>query len=816
MKLHLFSVVLVALVLFGCTATAIHEDEQGLHDWIHRFVGNVNGAAVHASTLPEHLYVSSVDGAVAAIDIGPHGGADLTWRVMSSHTPLCITATSLAVVTVNDIGVVSLQDPKTGSVEILYQLEGVSSLLVAAACTASEDAVNVVVHDGISLRSYRLSLTSEEEVVPLIKTARVEPGVSQLSLGGGRLLVGRSTATTEVYTFDTLEKVSAVRGAVTSVANAGEYTTSAPSFVLFSAAVDEAPVEKRCDHCSEVIVKNPQTNELTGVVTVRGTKDAVVLSFNDAEVKIPSPESASAPSVLLAFNDGKGDVLVLVKTGSTNLLLVSLENGLVWQRHEALANSPATKLMDPLTALDHFHFNKIVVMASRYGPLYTIPLSQMGAKMEMVADISVQLAAELGIPSMKDVVIERLDPVSSSSVVVQAKYKTTTAFVQVSLATKEIESVSSLQDAILATPHLQITKDMSVAGLTHQGMTYTYVSHAAAGVMQGYVVSSASPAAKSTWTLRFPSSLVAHASGDDARRTAVVNNIHIYPNNTGKERVEEVRHMYPTRNVVAVAHYEPSEEELPSLVVTAIDVITGSILATTRHPNVEGAVKMVIVEHAIIYHFLDAKKMRYCFGVWELFEDENGAVTTKSAGATLPQIIASFFVNTDRTFSSRASRPPTVVATTLGAFGGPLADMGVTTSSNAIARKSIVLAFQTGRVAVVEALRFFSGGQMPMPDNKEKQLTHVLIPSILYATHKYRIASPQRITTEPTELESSCHVVVSGLDLFYVRSSSGKPFDLLNSDFNKSLLITLVCGFAAVSIVVRYFVTRKNLVAAWK
>lgn len=88
----------------------------------------------------------------------------------------------------------------------------------------------------------------------------------------------------------------------------------------------------------------------------------------------------------------------------------------------------------------------------------------------------------------------------------------------------------------------------------------------------------------------------------------------------------------------------------------------------------------------------------------------------------------------------------------LGAYGGPLADMSLTTSQDAIARKSVVLAYKSGRVAIVELRQLFAGGQMPIPRRTDRQLTHVIIPSVLMATHRYRIAAPRYITTQPTQL----------------------------------------------------------------
>lgn len=91
-----------------------------------------------------------------------------------------------------------------------------------------------------------------------------------------------------------------------------------------------------------------------------------------------------------------------------------------------------------------------------------------------------------------------------------------------------------------------------------------------------------------------PSSIVAHTSGNIHSRTAIVNALHVYPNTTDDGPSDVVLQRYPMQNVIAVAYYEYVEDELPTLMVMAIDAITGGILASTSHKNVEGEVHMII------------------------------------------------------------------------------------------------------------------------------------------------------------------------------------------------------------------------------
>jgi len=145
--------------------------------------------------------------------------------------------------------------------------------------------------------------------------------------------------------------------------------------------------------------------------------------------------------------------------------------------------------------------------------------------------------------------------------------------------------------------------------------------------------------------------------------------------------------------------------------------------------------------------------------------------------------------------------------------------MKVTHSYNSIARKNVVLAFESGRVGVVELNRLLRGRPMFFhAETLESQVdrTQILIPPPLYASHRYLLSAPKKLVVSPTLLESSSHIFVAGTDLFYVRSSSGKAFDLLNNDFNRLQVCMVIGGLLLAAMVARFFVKRKALRMAWQ
>lgn len=106
-----------------CTLTAaIHEDEQGVWDWVRRFVGNVKYASVQPIANPRHVFVTSEEGAVAAMSLSPGiGGSNLSWRqLFGSDTPRCLHAGKTAILAVTVSGTVYVLNPQTGAIEITF------------------------------------------------------------------------------------------------------------------------------------------------------------------------------------------------------------------------------------------------------------------------------------------------------------------------------------------------------------------------------------------------------------------------------------------------------------------------------------------------------------------------------------------------------------------------------------------------------------------------------------------------------------------------------------------------------------------------
>lgn len=78
------------------------------------------------------------------------------------------------------------------------------------------------------------------------------------------------------------------------------------------------------------------------------------------------------------------------------------------------------------------------------------------------------------------------------------------------------------------------------------------------------------------------------------------------------------------------------------------------------------------------------------------------------------------------------------------------------------------------------------------------------------------VAKISGIYSAPSGLESTCLVLVYGLDLFVTRVSPSKTFDLLKEDFDYAMISIVLIGLTSASYIVKHLAAKKVIKAAWK
>lgn len=106
----------------------------------------------------------------------------------------------------------------------------------------------------------------------------------------------------------------------------------------------------------------------------------------------------------------------------------------------------------------------------------------------------------------------------------------------------------------------------------------------------------------------------------------------------------------------------------------------------------------------------------------------------------------------------------------------------------------------------------------------EKQREEGIIPYIpelplqheAMINYNQTVANIKGIYTAPSGLESTCLVLVYGLDLFVTRVSPSKTFDLLKEDFDYFLISIVLIGLTTASYIVKHLAAKKAIKQAWK
>ena len=342
---------------------------------------------------------------------------------------------------------------------------------------------------------------------------------------------------------------------------------------------------------------------------------------------------------------------------------------------------------------------------------------------------------------------------------------------------------------------------------------HTFEVDEAAGVLVGYETGSAAGAPSKrveTWRVRLPGPVAALAANHEPMVISSVEHYKAVPNRT--TATTEIRRRYPMANVIIAAAHDASR----ALHVVAIDALSGATLASARHADCAGAVRLAVAEHTVLYHYYSRAKRRYYVGVWELFEHQ--ASVTLDSQMVSPALIATSLVAKRRQFHSATVRAPHVVASTRLFPHGPVALIGVTHTAQAIARKLVVFVLEDGEALSLPLPNLWPA-PLKQPDPKTEaefmMANSIVVGSYDRLTHTHRAQRPTLFRCGPTKLESTSRIVVAGLDLWYLPASAGKPFDRLDDDFNKHGLIMVCAALPIVTLVLRYFATRTAVNTAW-
>ena len=155
------------------------------------------------------------------------------------------------------------------------------------------------------------------------------------------------------------------------------------------------------------------------------------------------------------------------------------------------------------------------------------------------------------------------------------------------------------------------------------------------------------------------------------------------------------------------------------------------------------------------------------------------------------------------------------------ALGSALRSLGVTASAQGVTGRRVLIATAADNVLALDR-RFLDPRRplRPSRDDAEEGLVPYqewlpLHPQFLPAGGQ-RVARVERFEVAPARVESTCHWLALGLDLYYGRLAPSATFDLIGDDFSYALLAATLAALTVGTAVAHGAVKRDDLARRWK
>ncbi|KAJ8919766.1 hypothetical protein NQ315_006295 [Exocentrus adspersus] len=584
---------------------------------------------------------------------------------------------------------------------------------------------------------------------------------------------------------------------------------------------------------------------------------------DEYSVDLEYPLGLGAPVILASQCRAQACDLLLTTTDDALLLVRLPEGKVLWTREEALSNIVATEFFElPVSELDasienefktssnsilsllvhrlstqvkqvsslvfggqllansglvrdEFGLHKIIVVATKVGKLFAIdtltgsiawsyrlpnvrPFDASGMflfvqRTARYAPLPAQclLLAQDAVTG-KGVLFE-FDPITgfSSRGIRKLDYKIAQAMLLPYEVDENIKAV-----AVLSTDYeVFIYPDSAkAAAYQHVNRLFMYVVDSTKGSLKGYNLHhSSKDALKVTqiWNMNAsPAKLVAVKAKHPNER--VHSQGRVLPDRS-------VYYKYVNPNLLAVATISEDPIHKHVLSIYLIDGVTGFILYSTSHKRAKAPVHLVHSENWLVYSYFSERFRRTEVVSVELYEgilQSNSSVFSSHAISTLPHVLTQSYI--------------------LPAH--PL-NMAVTLTERGITNKFLLIALSGGVVIEIPWLLLqprFEDIQCGPEESCIPYMPEIPLPAEAVINYNQTLGRVRGIDIAPARLESTCHVLVHGLDLFYTRVAPSKTFDLLKEDFDHLMIVLVLTGLVVASYITKHLASKKALKQLWK
>lgn len=257
-----------------------------------------------------------------------------------------------------------------------------------------------------------------------------------------------------------------------------------------------------------------------------------------------------------------------------------------------------------------------------------------------------------------------------------------------------------------------------------------------------------------------------------------------------------------------------------SFAIDLIDSITGTVLYSTTHHNVDtkSPIPSVISENWFAYSF---------------FGNENPTSPSKSHQLVVIELYESSIPNdrgplqSSSNYSSFTPGSITIPHTISQSFtiSQPISHMSVTQTAQGITSRQLLCTLPDLH-AIISIPRYILDPRRPTdrdptPQEASEEGLFRYSPILdldakFFLSHAREVMGIRKIISAPTLLESTSLVFAFGLDVFGTRVTPSKAFDVLGKGFNKIALILTVVALGVGTAVLAPLVKKKQVERVWR
>lgn len=584
------------------------------------------------------------------------------------------------------------------------------------------------------------------------------------------------------------------------------------------------------------------------------------------ELDLDYPVGLGAPIILAGLSKGAATNLLLATTDNALLSVHLPEGKILWTREEALSNIAAVEFVElPVSELDasiekefktsssnvfkmlvhrlntqftqlsnlifgsqlstnhglirdNFGLHKVIIVATKTGKLFALDtltgsiiwsyrLPNVKAfnimdsnkvllfvqRTALYAPLPAQCILIVEDSITGNAVVFQFDPISGYSQfgVERLNYKLAQALLL------PYEDENNLKPVlIISSSHDTYTYPKLAKSLVYKHRSKIYLSlidHTSSSLKGFTLVNSNQDALKlsPTWNLNLgPSKLAAVATKPANER--VHSQGRVLPDRS-------VYYKYVNPNLIAFATISEDPVHKHVLSVYLVDGVTGLILYSVLHKRAKGPVHLVHSENWIVYSYFNERFRRMELVSAELYEgytQSNSTVFSSYAVSLLPLIQTQSYI-----------------------LPANLQKMEVTLTERGITNKFLLLGLSNGVVTELPWLLVqprFSDIPCGPEESCIPYMPEIPLPTEACLNYNQSIWKITGIAVAPARLESTSHVFVHGLDIFYTRVAPSKTFDLLKEDFDHLMIILVLSGLVVASYVTKYLASKKALRQLWK